>query len=385
MKKAKQPLNEQNATVNENRVPLHEELFHRMEVRIAIKAGIAACVSLYSGVGFAILLNRPDYLLSGTWCVMSTFVVLQAHLGGTYRAAWVRFLGVLIGSFMGGLFTSIFGSNAITLGVSVVFTVLICSLFELKDSIRISCLSLSIVMILWGLHPSMSPWTFGMYRVLDSTLGILIAVIISHTIWPAQASTRLRGNIAKTLRYINRLFQLELSLKPPPKHFDRIHRKLIRDINRLLDETRHYLKESELELLTKSRNIEDWENLLDHLENIFESTTELSSFHEYNIKKILDKKLKDRLIETMEACVSTFKDLSDMLKSSEIKEELTDLPLAVDNLNEELTRFRMTRSTRQFDREDVEHFFVFFYNLRSVIEELLKMEDKVISLNDQPT
>ena len=39
-------------------------------------------------------------------------------------------------------------------------------------------------------------------------------------------------------------------------------------------------------------------------------------------------------METMEACVSTFKDLSDMLKSSDVKDELTDLPLAVENLNE---------------------------------------------------
>lgn len=363
---------------------LEDKLFNRMEVRIALKAGLAASISLYCGSGLAKLLDRPDYLLSGTWCVLSTFVVLQAHLGGTYRAAWVRFLGVLIGSFMGGLFTSIFGSNAITLGVSVVFTVLICSLFELKESIRISCLSLSVVMILWSLHPSMSPWKFGLYRFMDSTVGILIAVIVSHTIWPAQASNKLRFNIAKTLRYINRLFQLELSLKPTPKHFDRIHRKLIFDIHRLLEESRQFLKESELELLTKSKNLEDWENLLDHLDNIFASTTELSSFHRYNLENLIDKELKEHLYETMEACVSTFKNLNDMLNNAEVIEELTDLPFAVKKLNEELTRFRMTRTTRKYEREDVEHFFVFFYNLRSIIEQLLKMEEKVISLNTQP-
>jgi hypothetical protein len=74
-----------------------------------------------------------------------------------------------------------------------------------------------------------------------------------------------------------------------------------------------------------------------------------------------------------------------MLTSKEIKPELTDLPLAVENLNEELTRFRTTHITRKFERQDVENFFVFFYNLRSIIQELLKMEEKVFLLNKQPT
>ena len=104
--------------------PWYRKILDRIELKIALKAGIAAFLSLYAGNSFAKLLDRPDYLLSGTWTVMSTFVVLQAHLGGTYKAAWVRFLGVLVGSFMGGFFTSIFGSNSVTLCVSVLFTVI---------------------------------------------------------------------------------------------------------------------------------------------------------------------------------------------------------------------------------------------------------------------
>src|SRR5262245_3522074 len=73
------------------------------EAKIAIKTGIAASVSLAIGLSYAEVFDRPDIFVSGLWCVMAAIVVMQAHLGGTYRAAWVRFLGVLIGSIAGAV------------------------------------------------------------------------------------------------------------------------------------------------------------------------------------------------------------------------------------------------------------------------------------------
>ncbi|NGX43561.1 MAG: hypothetical protein K940chlam7_01859 [Chlamydiae bacterium] len=62
--------------------PFYKELFGRMEFIIATKAGVAAALSLYLGVSFAKFLNKPDYLLSGTWSVMSTFVVMPSASRG---------------------------------------------------------------------------------------------------------------------------------------------------------------------------------------------------------------------------------------------------------------------------------------------------------------
>jgi len=368
----------------ERAAPLHEKLFNTLEVRVAIKIGLAASISLYTGVGFAALYDRPDYLLSGSWCVLSTFAVLQAHLGGTYRAAWVRILGVLIGSIMGGVFTGLFGSNGISLGVSIAFTVLILSLLQLKDSVRIACMSLSIVMILWGLHPSMSPWKFSLYRFVDSALGILIAVFVAHVIWPSQATERLRANIARTIRAIHRLFKLELSPKQDSKQLDRIRKKLTREILQLLSEAQQFLKECELELLTKSRSLEKWSVLIEHLESIFRSTTKLRTFQEYNLSKILDSQLYSRMSEITQASMITMTDLGERLRRKESEKGSADLLLSLQNLEEELNRFRLTRTTRKFERKDVEHFFVFFYNLRSITEELLKLENKISELNKEP-
>jgi uncharacterized membrane protein YgaE (UPF0421/DUF939 family) len=364
----------------ENPQTFYEKLIGRLEFRIAFKTGIAAALSLYLGVAFAHWLDRPDTLISGTWCVISTFVVLQAHLGSTYRAAWIRFLGVLIGSFMGGLFTSLFGSNAITLGISIILTMLVCSLFQLKESIRIACLSLCIIMILWGLHPSTSPWIFGLYRFLDSCLGIGVAVLVSHTLWPAQATQKLRLSIADTIQLVIHLFEMELTPKSQLAHFGRIHQTLINDIEQMIAKANQFLADSELELLSKTKRIEEWANVIDHLNNIFQSTKELDTYHKSDLQRILDQDLKDKLESTINTVLKTFHILINRLKRSHSDPPSSELSESVAILNEELARFRTTRTTRKFNRQEVEKFFVFFYNLRLVIEELIKMEERTYQL-----
>jgi uncharacterized membrane protein YgaE (UPF0421/DUF939 family) len=256
-------------------------------------------------------------------------------------------------------------------------------LFNLKDSIRIACLSLSVVIILWGLHPEVSPWKFGLFRFLDSTLGILIAVVLVHTMWPTTATYKMRQNIAKTLFALSRFYRLVMNRKPEMKNFDRSCRRYILLINKHLDETRDFLKESELELLTKTKSLEDWSNLIDHTQNIFDSIIALITFHKYNIKRIFDSKLEKQVIETIEQTDDSFRELAYMLKQEKSDTEIIDLKELMQKQNKELARFRETRATRKLERFEVEHFFVYFYHLRSIIEEVMKMETKIEDLNQQ--
>lgn len=359
---------------------LHQlkKLFLSIEWKIAIKAGIAATMSLMLGVSVATVMQRPDSLISGTWCVVSTFVVLQAHLGGTYRAAMVRLLGVLVGCVTGGLFTTLFGSNPFLLGIGVILTVSVCSLLKLKDSIRIACLSLSVVMILWGVRPSISPWAFSLYRFLDSALGIFVAVVVTHTLWPTEATQKMRVNIARTLHALSTLFRLNLS---PAEEKEKSYRLLNRDAKKLLKENRAFLEASKLELLTRTANIEDWGALVVHLEMIFEELPLIKNFQEKNLDKILDKKLANELNSLIDKTDAAFQLLSEMLERLETTSPLGGLRQSLESLNEELSRFRTTRRTREFSFNDVENYFVFFYHLRAIVEELFRLESKIQNLN----
>ena len=59
---------------------------------------------------------------------------------------------------------------------------------------------------------------------------------------------------------------------------------------------------------------------------------------------------------------------------------LDDLELASEALAVDLTRLRGARTTRGFDLEEVEGFFVYFYTLRTIAHELLKMRRHIADL-----
>lgn len=349
---------------NEKKEGFFRERLSQTEGRVALKAGIAASLSLYLGVSFAKFLERPDYLLSGTWCVLSTFVVLQGHLGGTYRAAFVRLLGVVIGSLMGGLFTSIFGSSSITLGVSVVLTVLICNILRLKESVRIACLSLSVVMILWGLHPEISPWTFSFHRSLDSTLGIAVAVAVSHLLWPAKATEKLRLNLVKLLTLIHRLFLMELGLKPPPTNYQKAHQRILKELSKAFQETETILEDFPLEVLKKSRSIEEWHNLLNHVEHLYEASLKLYVFQCSHIKKALKRSLRKKLEGTMHTCADAFKEQIRFLKSGKEKKSEIDLEKEKEMLQKEFAELYLSEMLQGSTRKEVEETFLLFYTAR---------------------
>jgi uncharacterized membrane protein YgaE (UPF0421/DUF939 family) len=160
----------------------------RIDWKMAIRTGIVATLGLVIGTAATHLTNRPDRLASGLWTTLTAVVVLQAYIGGTYAASWNRFLGVLIGSFTGGLLTSYFGSGPLQLGFGVAFTVLLCGVLNLKESYRIASVSFAVVCVLWGFSTGINPWEFSLYRFIDSCVGIALAVIVAHTVFPFQVS-----------------------------------------------------------------------------------------------------------------------------------------------------------------------------------------------------
>jgi len=365
---------------NQNSVEYWKSILNRCEIKIAAKAGIAAIMSYIAGYLFSLMLEHPNPSISSSWAVLSTFVVLQAHLGGTYRAAWVRFLGTAVGAFIGGLFTTIFGFHILTLGMSIFMTVIICSLMNINESIRIACMSTAVVMLLWELRPTVSPWTFGLFRFLDSTIGILVAVIVAHAFWPAQALTQLRKNLAKTTQMLRRYFRLSMKISPEPKHYKQLSDRLFREIIKLLEENRKFLEDSKLEILSRSSRLEEWNSIIDQLESIFDSLIVLETFRDTGIEKLFDKQLREQLENTIQMTDQGFQQLSKVLTDEKV-ETFSDLRDSITYLNEDLLRFRTTRKTRELDRTDVEEFFVYFYNLRGVTEEILRVGKRCCEIN----
>jgi hypothetical protein len=348
------------------------------EAKIAFKTGLAASISLIIGLAYTKFLNRPDTLVSGLWCVMASIVVMQAHLGGTYKAAWIRFLGVLIGSIAGAIFIDMIGPGPITLGISVFLTIVFCALLNIKDSFRIAALSTAVIVIMGGLkNNDVDHWVFGFYRFLDSFIGIMVALIIARLLWPEKAIENLQKNIGKTLSLLNKYFRLAVDLEPETQRHTDLSFNLFGEIVFLLEENRDYIKESVVELFDEPLLQEHWMLITEQVETAFEAVDSLKHVHKETLSKIIDDSLSIELNAFIDKIDLSFQSLEQIILSQTKDFLVSELNYSIASLNAELLRFRGTRTTRKFNLEDVESYFVFFYSLRSIAEALVKMESQI--------
>lgn len=351
-----------------------KRFFNNLEWIIALKTALSATISYLISVGISNLLDRPDTLVSGLWSVMTAIVLSQGNIGVTYKAAWIRFLGVIVGSILGGVFTTYIGSGPLNLGLAIFATVIICSLFHIKDSFRIACMTVAIVMLLWGFKQSVSPWTFSFFRFIDSCIGILTTLLIAHFVLPEKALVNLENNIAKILTNLGKFYRLSLTTETDLKESDQTSRELFFEIDELLRENRDLLEDSRVESFARSSFLDEWTLISYQMISLFETIDSIRLSEKAPLYKIFDDALEGRVQKVIDQTDLTFEELARMISNKQDAAHIQELDKSLKELNEEQIRFRSTRTTRKFSLMDVESFFVFFYSLKVVGDELIKME-----------
>lgn len=353
-----------------------ETFFDQIQFRIAVKAAVAATLSLVLGVLFGHLFDRPDTLVSGLWTVLSSIVVVNAYLGGTYIAAVIRFLGTLVGAVVAGLCITTMGSSAPVVGLGVFLTVVICSLLRLKESVRIASITTALIMILSASQPTLSPWLFGFFRFVDSTMGIIIAVIVAHTLWPTQATRKVRVNMVNIMQKMRSCYLQSSGLQAQ----DEVSYPLLKnEITALLAETRDHIKASRIEIRTRS-SLEDWNFLLDHLYDLFDAVVMLGEVDKTTLEGLFDPQLKGETEETLQRLDKAMMELITVLAMRKEGERSVNLKTTFAEVESRLQAFRERRKGPHFGLKAAEGFFVFYYSLRHIGDELLKLDERLHGL-----
>lgn len=342
-----------------------------LDLKTAIKTGIAATASLYIGLFLSDRIVRPDPLIGGLWCVVTAIITLQTNLGGTYRAVWNRFLGVVIGSIIGAAVASFAGAHGVFLGLAIAATIMICSILNLTDSYRIACLSVAVIIVPWGLHPEISPWIFAFFRFLDTCAGLGIAIFIAHSIWPSQALDKLRINIATNLSVLRELYESVLFPSRSSQIQSKVLTDLLHEIDQLFIQNHLMLDESKLELFRRKEEWVLWTDLLASLENLLDSVYAIHQVFGQDVEDLADEELKNQIFDLAHQVDWIFKQTTARLSGLKNHEDLQPLELAQNKLNEQLLRFRNTRRTKQYSFDIVENYFVFIYSLKSLAKELI--------------
>jgi uncharacterized membrane protein YccC len=142
-------------------------------------------------------------LHDGYWSSISAIIVLQSNVGATVTASRERVLGTLIGALLGFGF-SFFGPLLLSYFLALMVAVIISGLLELRNSSRLACVTITIVMLV---HAGGSHWRLALDRVSEVILGIVVALAVTTLVFPDRARLRLRDGLAQEFLLLGAFFE----------------------------------------------------------------------------------------------------------------------------------------------------------------------------------
>lgn len=150
--------------------------------RHALKAAVA--------ITFAIVAARFLELRHAVWLPVSVIVVMRPSVGGTLRLGWRRFWGTAIGAAIGVAILFLEPTNAVLVGL-IILSFFMMILLRVFSYAAFSCfLSIGVILLLGILFTD--GWQFGVERIVDTGLGIIIGIAASFGVWPNMARKNLR-------------------------------------------------------------------------------------------------------------------------------------------------------------------------------------------------
>lgn len=357
-----------------------KEYFIQLKLKIALKIALTALLSFYLCLVFDEYLKHPEYLVSGLWTVMASIVVLQGNIGGTYKAIWNRFCGVLIGSAVGAFFVFEFGSGTVVMGIAIFLTIVLCTLFKIPESYRIAALSVVIIILPLKLHPTNDPWTFAFFRFLDTCLGFIVAILVTNLLWPSKALTQMRMNIAETSILLQRYFEHLLI----PERSLKVTQALTEEINEALRDGRKVLEESKVELLISFAPAGIWIDLINCQERMWESLRVLDSILNSSLDEVFDEEMKLLIRRIVEGIDFSLEDFSHDLKTGQSKFDYSVIGQLENSIVEQKIRFRASGTLRNYPLEMVEGYFVFFYQVKQLLASIHTFHQLLVQLENNP-
>ncbi|WP_209661170.1 FUSC family protein [Acetoanaerobium pronyense] len=274
-----------------------------------IKTAIAVMISII--VSMRLNVNYPLFVTIGA------IVSMQSSLNESFQSGLNRILGTIVGAVIGIIFFNISPNNIVLTGLGIILLITINNKMNWSKSLVISLIVFSSIMMSYGQDVVLN----SALRVIDTTLGIIIAFVINTVI-------------------------------SPPKHEEKIYINAVELIDSAYLEFKSYLL-SDTEL-----NVKDIQEKLEALSQLFDIYK--SEFIQ-NEKKILVEKDVMRILFLMDEVAHNFSIINSMKKEISSKNAL-----GIYN--------KLNIKVNESPENDTEDFLVYNYHIKIITNDISKMK-----------
>jgi uncharacterized membrane protein YgaE (UPF0421/DUF939 family) len=136
-------------------------------LQLSVRAAAAAAAS----VAVAQCLQPQPAIVA----LVTAVVVTDHSTTQTRRLALPRLAGTLLGAGTGSLLSEVLPSNPLVIGFGILVAMFLSHLLRIQSAARVAGFVCGIILLSQNDHP----WSYGYHRLIETTLGIGFAVLVS--------------------------------------------------------------------------------------------------------------------------------------------------------------------------------------------------------------
>jgi hypothetical protein len=317
----------------------------------AIKTAIAGVAAMY--------ITRLFQLPEGYWAAISALIVMQSNVGATLDASRTRLAGTAVGAVVGGVFVALWGANILGFGLAVTIAFFICTELRLAESQRLATVTVAIIMLIRG---ASAAWVIALHRFAEVALGILIALVISLTLWPNHARRSLRSGLAEALVNLSDLYQAAMGANSVDRANAQVS-DVFRKNAALLENALH-------EAFGPMRERESLALLAAQVERIRDAVDALKLAVRDGAADTYPRKFDSELAQVRAAIVAAFGSLASSLRAGRTGSQWPQLTAAVSALDAKATLARTSGATASHPLDEILRFYALLLSTRNLTQEL---------------
>jgi len=323
----------------------------------AIKTAIAGVAAMY--------VTRLFHLPQGYWAAISALIVMQSNVGATLSASRTRLAGTAVGAVVGGAFMALLGDNMLDFALAVALAFFLCFVLRLPDSQRLATVTVAIIMLI---AQSASAWVVALHRFIEVSLGILIALVVSLTLWPNHARRSLREGLAAALVNLGALYQAAMGVDQAAasdslKALDAQVSDVFRDNAALLENALH-------EVFGPMRDRESLALLAAQVERIRQAVERLEFAVRDGAPETYLRRFDAELEQLHSAIAAAFGSLSDSIRAGKPDPRWPELTAAISALDNKAALVRTSGASASYPLDEVLHFYSLLLGSRTLAQEL---------------
>jgi uncharacterized membrane protein YgaE (UPF0421/DUF939 family) len=153
---------------------------------MGVEGALAVLITYLICVHASTLYHFPYPPIAGLWGAISAVFVLSDKKDELFKNALNRFVGTLVGAAVPCILAYIFGGYPLyAFPLAIFLATVIMALIGSRGAFRISGITVVVVFVIGGWHAhAISPWLNALTRLFESTIGIVIALIIDYAVYP---------------------------------------------------------------------------------------------------------------------------------------------------------------------------------------------------------